>query len=83
MTQKSLDLTKNLRNTRKFIDLPYISTHFWEKIYYFIFPLAKYQRQCTERHRKTTRRLQNQRFYANHRDELIEKRKDYYAETGK
>ena len=83
MAQFNSDLTKNLLNIRKTIDLPKVSTTFWGRIYYFFFPSAKYIRQNTERYNKTIKRLQNQRYYAKHQSEIRRKRKEYYELMGK
>jgi len=83
MPQFKDNVQENLRNARLFTDLPTIRVNFWRKIYYFFNPTAKYRKQRTEQDRKNTRRLQNKRYYARHRDELREKRRDYYESTGK
>jgi len=83
MTRNDLDLNKSLLNTRKSIDLMPIPVGFWGKIYYFFNPYAKQHLQYAERTKKNTKRLRNQRYYAGHSEEIKERRRDYYAETGK
>jgi len=82
MTNYSGEMTKRLHDIEKNNTLPDIFMTFRQKIYYFLFPYAKYQRQHTEQHKKTIRRLQNQRYYAKHSKQIRKNRIERYALCG-
>lgn len=78
----SSDIEKEMLNIRKFSELPKVSMTFLDRIRYFLFPMAKQRHLSAERYNKNVKRLQNQRYYAKHRDEIRTKRRERYEYTG-